>query len=828
MPELDPNTWPEPPLVTRILSWFLNPHGNPRPARLRRAVEGKIVLITGASFGIGEATARHFAAAGATVLLVARSKGELDQLAASIRSEGGTAEVFPTDLTDPEQVAALARRVRDTYGLVDVVIHNAGKSIRRSVALSYDRFHDFRRTIGVNYLGPVQLTLAVLPAMRRRKAGQLVNVSTFGVRMPPGPRWGAYQASKAAFDTWFRSMGIEARSDGVVTSTVYLPLVYTRMSAPTPSLRGLPGMTPEQAAGLVAAAVVGKRRSIAPWWLGPGEVIGTVFRRPIEWLLGLYFRRSTDSSRAKGLTEPPTAPHRTPSLRRAFRTVGLLPLRPSRLVRLGRAVLIQGGRPSALCAMTARRVPTNPAVIDEMGTLTYAQLQGRVTRLAAVLHGRFGASPGRAVGVMCRNHRGFIEAVLAASTTGADAVLINTEFPGPQMAQVLGRQALDCIVHDVECTGAIARSGFIGTTVPAESFNELVASSTDRYRGPLHGGKVVLLTSGTTGVPKGAARAARFKAVAGPLWTLLARVPFRAGGPILVAPPLFHGMGFAYLNLALLLGSPVVLRRRFDPEAVLADVAHHGVRVLIAVPAMLRRLLEVPESVRAGNDVRSLKAVLSSGSPLSAELGTRFQDAFGPILFNLYGSSETGFGALATPDDWRAAPGTVGRSPAGTEVRILGPDRQPVSAGTVGAVFLKTGLVVNDYVGGGSREIIDGYLNTGDLGSLDAAGRLFIVGRADDMILSGGENVYPGEVEDALAAHPGVAEAAVVGVPDDEFGQRLRAFVVVRPGGTVTDDGLRSHLKERLARYKVPREFVFVTALPRNALGKVLKRDLIA
>jgi fatty-acyl-CoA synthase len=207
-------------------------------------------------------------------------------------------------------------------------------------------------------------------------------------------------------------------------------------------------------------------------------------------------------------------------------------------------------------------------------------------------------------------------------------------------------------------------------------------------------------------------------------------------------------------------------------------------------------------------------------------LGTRFQDAFGPILFNLYGSSETGFGALATPDDGRAAPGTVGRPPAGTEVRILGPDRQAVPVGAVGAVFLKTGLVTN-YVGGGTRETVDGHLDTGDLGSLDATGRLFIVGRADDMNLSGGENVYPGEVEDVLTAHPGVAEAAVVGVPDDEFGQRLRAFVVARPGRTVTDDGLRSHLRERLARYKVPRDFVFVAALPRNALGKVLKQELI-
>src|SRR5262245_49099810 len=264
MSEPESNTWPRPPLLTRIASWFLNPGGAPSLSRLQTAINGKTVLITGASFGIGEATARLLASAGAKVLLVARSRDQLELVATSVRSRGGTAEVHPTDLTDTDAVAALARRLLDAHGSIDVVVNNAGKSIRRSVALSYDRFHDFERTIRVNYLGPVRLLLALLPEMRRRRSGQIINVSTFGVRMPPGPRWGAYQASKAAFDTWFRSMGIEARSDGVVTSTIYMPLVYTRMSAPTPSLRGLPGLYPEQAAGLVARAIVRKSRTIAP------------------------------------------------------------------------------------------------------------------------------------------------------------------------------------------------------------------------------------------------------------------------------------------------------------------------------------------------------------------------------------------------------------------------------------------------------------------------------------------------------------------------------------------------------------------------------------
>src|SRR5262245_14323665 len=272
---------------------------------------------------------------------------------------------------------------------------------------------------------------------------------------------------------------------------------------------------------------------------------------------------------------------------------------------------------------------------------------------------------------MCRNHRGFIEAVLAVSATGADAVLINTEFPGPQLAQVFGRQPMEGMLHDAEFAAAVDGSGFAGKTLTTEAMAEFPAEPIGRHHGPRRGGKVVLLTSGTTGVPKGAARSAKFKSAAGPLRTLFPRVPFRSGSPILIPPPLFHGMGFLYLNLALLLGSAVVVRRKFDPEAVLADVARHRVRVLIAVPVMLRRLLDVRTTAGTNYDTSSLKAVLSSGAPLAADLGTRFQEAFGPVLFNLYGSSETGFGGLATPDDLRTAPGTVGFPPAGTEVRIL-------------------------------------------------------------------------------------------------------------------------------------------------------------
>ncbi len=832
MNQLHPGEWGRPPFLTRFASWLTNPRGLARRSRLRAAVAGKTVLVTGASYGIGAATARLLAAAGARVLLVARSRDQLESVSAEIASQGGLAEVYPTDLTKTDAVADLAQRLLQTHGFIDIVVNNAGKSIRRSLALSYDRFHDFERTIGVNYLGPVRLILALLPEMRRRGCGQIVNISTFGVRVTPGPRWGAYVASKTAFDAWFRSIGIEVRSDGVATSTIYMPLVYTRMSAPTPSLRKLPGLSPDQAASLVARAIVRRPNSIAPWWLWPCEVLSVLFRQPIEWGLGVFFRRSTDSPSAAGTPTASVISDNSIGLRRAFRKAGLFPLSVPNAVRMARAVLVQGGRPSSLCRMTSQRVPNQLAVIDQDDSVTYGMLQNRIERLAAALQKQFRLGPGHAVGVMCRNHRKFVEAMLAGSALGSDVVLLNTEFPGPQMRQVLDSLQLACMIHDGEFAAVIAQSGYSGVRVSSEarsdgpSVDALIENEHGRLAGVRRCGRIVILTSGTTGVPKGAARRPRFRAQSGPLATLLAKVPFRAGGVILIAPPLFHGMGFAYLNLALVLGATVVVRRRFEPEQVLADIAQRKVEVMIAVPTMLKRLLDVPADVRENYDLSSLKAVLCSGAALGVDLASRFLQTFGPCLYNLYGSSELGFGAIAAPDDLVAAPGTVGYPPVGTQVRILDGLGKELPVGQTGRVFLKTGLAFKGYVGGGGKEVIDDYLNTGDLGRLDAAGRLFIDGRADEMIISGGENVFPTEVEDVLCSHPAIAEAAVIGMPDEQFGQRLKAFVVARTGEQIGADELRSFLKDRIARFKAPREFVFVPELPRNALGKVLKKTL--
>jgi NAD(P)-dependent dehydrogenase (short-subunit alcohol dehydrogenase family) len=290
-------------LVAKAVDKIANPPRVSDQDRLRAAVSGKTVLVTGASYGLGEATARKLGAAEATVLLVARSADRLTALEASINAGGGRAAAYPADLTDLTAVAALAERLTEDHGPMDVVVSNAGKSIRRSLHLQYDRPQDFERTIGVNYLGPVRLLLGLIPPMRRRGSGHIVSISTVGVLTAPGPRWGAYLASKTAFDVWLRSVAPELRADGVHVTSVYMTLVHTPMSDPTPTLRRLPGLSAEQAADIVAKAIIERPGRVQPLWARPIEISTMLLPRLLDAGMGLMYRFTTDSPSALGIQQ---------------------------------------------------------------------------------------------------------------------------------------------------------------------------------------------------------------------------------------------------------------------------------------------------------------------------------------------------------------------------------------------------------------------------------------------------------------------------------------------------------------------------------------------
>ncbi|NDU75244.1 AMP-binding protein [Actinomadura sp. DSM 109109] len=505
---------------------------------------------------------------------------------------------------------------------------------------------------------------------------------------------------------------------------------------------------------------------------------------------------------------------------RAVRDTGVMrPVRPDRAARLLFPYARYGPVPATLGAMAALRFPHRTALVDERGTLTYAELERRAAALATALRGRAG---GGKVGVLCRNHRGFVETVLAASRLGDDVVLLNTDFSGRQLGQVAGREEIGILVHDEEFGPAVEESGFGGERVVARGgggtgVDALIEATRAEPLKPGRASRVILMTSGTTGTPKGARHDLSVSTLLPAALSHLMRVPIRSGAPIVVAPPLFHLLGFAYTTVGLAMGAPIVLSPRFDPREVLETIAEHRAEALVGVPVMLQRLLDVEDAP----PTPTLRAVVCGGSALHPHLSETFMDAFGDVLVNVYGATETGWATIATPADLRAAPGTVGRPSFRLTVKVLGEDGRELPPGETGEIYTGGGLRFAGYTGGGGKRVRDGLTGTGDLGHFDARGRLFVDGRADDMIVSGGENVFPGEVEDLLGGHPGVADVSVSGVDDERFGQRLAAHVVRSEGAAVTEDELRDYVRVHLARYKVPRDVRFVRELPRTSTGKV-------
>jgi len=506
--------------------------------------------------------------------------------------------------------------------------------------------------------------------------------------------------------------------------------------------------------------------------------------------------------------------------------------RPDTVARVATTFLRWGASPATGVATAAHKYPHETMLIDERGSLSCERVHRRTNALAHSLSA-MGVGCGDGVGIMCRNHRGFIEATLATAKLGASALYLNTMFSGPQLVDVMGRENPKVLVYDEEFAdlleGVEERVERVVAWTDGEpdghSLESLIAASGDaNLKPPPDKARFVVLTSGTTGTPKGAQRSSPDGLMS--MAAILDKIPYRSREKMVIAAPLFHSWGFFHFVVALPTASTMVLRRRFDPEATLRTVEEHRAQVLAVVPVMLQRILRLPPETLGAYDLSSLRITSASGSALPGELAIEWMDRFGDTIYNLYGSTEVAYATVATPGDLRAAPGTAGRPPRGTVVRLYDDAGHEVPNGEVGRIFVGNEMSFDGYTGGGGKEVIDGLLCSGDVGHLDADGRLFIDGRDDEMIVSGGENVFPREVEDLLADHEAVVEVAVIGVEDEEFGQRLKAFVVVAEGVKVSEDDLRAHVKANLASYKSPREVEFLDELPRNATGKILKREL--
>jgi acyl-CoA synthetase (AMP-forming)/AMP-acid ligase II len=520
---------------------------------------------------------------------------------------------------------------------------------------------------------------------------------------------------------------------------------------------------------------------------------------------------------------------------RTLRQAGVLrPTRPDRLVGMLGVLRKWGASPAAGIAASAIRRGDQPCVIDEAGALTFAEMHSRSSSLARALASE-GIGEGDSVAVMCRNHRGFLDAVFAGAKLGATVLLMNTDFAAPQLEGVVEREEPKAMIYDSEYTELLSDAGRDllrvvswvdeGDSPDDPLVEDLISSTGDEPLDPPDtSSRFVVLTSGTTGTPKGAQRSSPESL--GPLAVLLSKIPLRSEERTMIAAPMFHSWGFLHFTLGLALGTTYVLRRRFDPDGVLASVAEHRAQALAVVPVMMQRIMELPEEERGRHDLSCLRVTAVSGSALPGELAIRWMDAFGDNVYNLYGSTEVAWASIATPEDIREAPGTAGRPPHGTVVRIVDEDCNELPQGETGRIFVGNEMSFEGYTGGGGKELIGELLSSGDVGHFDEQGRLFVDGRDDEMIVSGGENVFPREVEDLLADHDAIDEAAVIGVDDEQFGQRLKAFVVTGEGSELSEEDVKGYVKENLARYKVPREVAFLDELPRNPTGKVLKREL--
>ncbi|WP_083267137.1 acyl-CoA ligase FadD12 [Mycolicibacterium porcinum] len=523
----------------------------------------------------------------------------------------------------------------------------------------------------------------------------------------------------------------------------------------------------------------------------------------------------------------------TAGLVATMRRAGIITaMRPDKYLRIAAAMARENMSVTSGFAASAQRCPNRPGLVDELGTLTWQQVDQQADALAAGLQALPSGEP-KVLGIMARNHRGFVLSLIAANRIGADVLLLNTSFAAPALAEVVDRESVDAVIYDEEFTGTLDQAlaarpntARILAWTDTHAHDVTVAKLVEQHRGqePRRAdekSKVILLTSGTTGTPKGAKHSGGGPEV---LKSILDRTPWHTEERVVIVAPMFHAWGFSQLAFAASMACTIVTRRKFDPEATLELVDRHRAKGLCVVPVMFDRIMELPENVLNRYDGRTLRFAAASGSRMRPDVVITFMDRFGDIIYNNYNATEAGMIATATPADLRAAPDTAGKPAEGTEIRILDSEFRPVPTGEVGTIYVRNSTQFDGYTSGTTKDFHEGFMSSGDVGYLDDAGRLFVVGRDDEMIVSGGENVYPIEVEKILAGHPEVAEAAVIGVDDTQYGQRLVAFVVL--SGAITPDDLKAYVRENLANYKVPREITVLDELPRNSTGKIDRRQL--
>jgi fatty-acyl-CoA synthase len=518
---------------------------------------------------------------------------------------------------------------------------------------------------------------------------------------------------------------------------------------------------------------------------------------------------------------------------------------PAGMVELFSRIARRDLHPSVIWSLNAASLGDKPALVEGERRLSWRALNGRINRLA---HGllALGLRPGDRVAYMLPNSIEWIESLAAASKIGVAAVFVSYRYTPPELRYLVENSDSRVLVFGAAFREVVAAAK-PALQLPDEAFVEVGGAGDSPFRSyqdllgrgrdeepprELRSGasRTIMYTSGTTGKPKGAVRDLA-RAGMRPLLDFLRVVPLRRSDRHLVAAPLYHATGSGFATIHISLGATLFLMPHFDPREFLRIVARERITTTALVPTMIRTILQLPEDERRAHDVSSLRVMVSTGSALSEALKQSAREYFGEVIYDLYGSTEMGWVTVATPADQRRKPGSVGRPVPGTDVVILSEDRRPLPDGEVGELFARSELTVEGYHGNAEATAESrwgDHFSVGDLAVRDSEGYIRLVDRKTDMVISGGMNIYPAEIEKVLAAHPKILDAAVVGVPDEHWGEALVAFIVARPGTAPEEAEVSEHCRRELAGYKVPRRFRFVTELPRNPTGKVLKNELKA
>ena len=477
-----------------------------------------------------------------------------------------------------------------------------------------------------------------------------------------------------------------------------------------------------------------------------------------------------------------------------------------------RAIRRSGTNLMTLLDIAAALHPKSIAIVEASAKISYPELAEQATQVANALYQQYQIRPKMKVAIACRNHSAHLKAIFAVSRIGAHQYLLNPEMTLAQFQAIQERHQFDFIIYDADIAELVSTLGIVGLDELAidKLSAQVTAPKAPRLK-RASSGKLVVLTGGSTGTPKLAARKPSIFDFLPPLFALLQQVELDKFKSVFIATPIYHGFGVASVFTAMVLGAELHLLPKFNAQTANNMIADHKIEVVTLVPLMLQRmLLENPEQLL------SLQRIIAGGAPLSPALAQQTIESLGLVLYNLYGTSEAGFCILSTAQDLQQAPTSIGRAVQGVRLKILDAQDQVLALGKVGHIAIRSSWSINK----------KNWIKTGDVGYLDKEGRVFLCGRIDDMIVSGGENVYPIELENILTQHPDIEVAAAIGVADSEFGQRLKAFVVLSPKSNLDKAALLAWLKPRVARYQMPVDIEFRTSLPLTALDKIDKKKL--